>query len=157
MEIHCDASNYCVGAVLVQRIEGRERVISYTSCLLDSAQKNYSTTEKECLALVWAVKRFRAYIWGRKVRVVTDHHSLCWLMKKRDLTGRLARWSLTLQDLDLEIVYKSGRLHHDADALSRYPVDQPDGEEEFPMLLAVEVNRSDIMVAQRNSKWGGVP
>ena len=86
MEIHCDACGYGVGAILVQRHDGKERVISYTSCLLDSAEQNYSITEKECLALVWAVQRFRTYIWGMKVRVVTDHHSLCWLMKKKELS-----------------------------------------------------------------------
>ena len=155
MEIHCDACGYGIGAVLVQRHDGKERVIAYTSCLLDSAEQNYSITEKECLALVRAVQRFRIYIWGMKIRVITDHHSLCWLMKKKDLAGRLARWSLLLQDLDIEIVHKSGKLHQDADALSRHPVDPPGQEEEIPMLSfqSITSNFPTIGAAQRESSW----
>lgn len=83
MEVHCDACGYGVGAVLVQRQNGEEKVLSYASRLLSDAEKNYSITEKECLALVWAVQKFKNYVWGMKVKVVTDHHSLCWLMKKK--------------------------------------------------------------------------
>jgi hypothetical protein len=125
MEIHCDASGHGIGAVLVQKQDGEERVLSYANRLLSLAERNYPTTEKECLALV---QKFENYVWGMKIKVVTDHHSLCWLMKKRDLARRLARWSLQLQDLDIEIVHRSGRLHSDADALSRSPVDPPEEE-----------------------------
>jgi hypothetical protein len=111
MEIHCDASNYGVGAVLVQKHGDEEHVVAYASRLLSNPEINYSVSEKECLALVWSVRKFQSYIWGLKIRVVTDHHSLCWLLKKRDLSGRLARWSLQLEDLDIEIVHRSGHLH----------------------------------------------
>lgn len=101
-EIHTDASRYGIGAILVQQSEGGERVISYVSRLLSSAEFNYSVSEKECLALVWATEKFKTFIWGNRVRILTDHHALCWLLKKKNLAGRLARWSLQLQDLDLE-------------------------------------------------------
>ena len=144
MEIHCDASGYGLGAVLVKQQEGGERVISYASRLLSKAESNYSVTERECLALIFAVQRFRSYIWGAKIKVVTDHHALCWLMKKKDLAGRLARWSLQFQDLDIEIVYRSKKLHSDANVLSRNPVDHPEPIDEIPTLMLLTTDKGNF-------------
>jgi len=116
---------------------GRERPIAFASRLLTKAERNYSITEKECLALVWAVKKFHSYIWGAEVKVVTDHHALCWLITKKDLAGRLARWTLSVQVYQPKIVYKSGQLYEDADALSRYPVTIKGTEDEEDDLLPV--------------------
>lgn len=105
--IQCDASNVGVGAVLFQ-IDGdkNERPIAFFSQKLNSAQTNYSVTEKECLAAVLAVKRFRPYVELMPFTIITDHASLKWLMSLRDLNGRLARWALQLQIYDFKIEHK---------------------------------------------------
>ena len=127
MEIHPDASGYGIGAVLVQKIDGKDSPLAFASRLLKGSELNYSITEKECLAAVWAIKNFQYIIWGCEIIVVTDHHALCCLLSKKDLAGRLARWATVIQGDHLRIVHKSGRLHSDSDDLSRYPV--PCGEE----------------------------
>ncbi|KAL0294962.1 UNVERIFIED_CONTAM: Retrovirus-related Pol polyprotein from transposon.6 [Sesamum radiatum] len=107
-EIMCDASNHAVGAVLGQRVGRDPHVIYYVSRMLDSAQSNYTTTEKELLAIVFALEKFRPYLLGTKVIVYSDHAALKYLLSKKDAKPRLIRWILLLQEFDLTIKDKKG-------------------------------------------------
>lgn len=119
-----DASGTAIGAILSQGPIGKDRPISYASRVLNDAEKNYSTIEKELLAIVYAVKHFRPYLYGKRFILVTDHKPLSWLHKAKDPTSRLARWKIKLAEYDYEIVYKAGKTNVNADALSRNPVEQ---------------------------------
>ncbi|XP_032689765.1 uncharacterized protein LOC116853019 [Odontomachus brunneus] len=119
--IQTDASTEGLGAVLTQRLDNEERVIAYASRTLDRAERNYSATELECLAVVWGIRRLRDYLEGYRFTVITDHQSLRWLQKVEAPTGRLARWIIELQQYDFEIQYRRGSLNTVADALSRQP------------------------------------
>ena len=94
----CDASNYALGVVLAQKIDKLPRVIYYASRTLDAAQANYTTTEKELLAIVFALEKFRSYLLGTRVIVYTDHAALKYLLKKVESKPRLIRWMLWLQE-----------------------------------------------------------
>ena len=108
-------------AVLSQGKIGTDLPISFASRTLNKAEKNYSATEKEMLAIVWAIKHFRPYLFGRKFIVVTDHKPLIWLFRVKDPGSRLLKWRIKLEEFDFEIIYKSGKMNTNADALSRFP------------------------------------
>lgn len=116
-----DASNHGIGAVLSQLQDGNEKVIAYFSRVLSKTEKNYCVTRRELLAIVASVKSFHHYLYGRKFLIRTDHVSLRWLMSFRELEGQLARWLERLQQYEFEIVHRKGRLHQNADGLSRRP------------------------------------
>ena len=98
-----------------------ERVICYGSAGTNKHQKNYSATQLELLAIVWALKTYRHYLLGAPFRLETDHRPLAWLLKQKDISGVMARWILTMQEYDINLVYKPGRVNNNADGLSRTP------------------------------------
>ncbi|CAL1370582.1 unnamed protein product [Linum trigynum] len=107
-ELMCDASDYAVGAVLGQRRGRHFQPICYASKTLNDAQENYTTTEKELLAVIFAFDNFRTYLVLSKVIVYTDHSTIRFLMSKADAKPRLIRWILLLQEFDVEIREKRG-------------------------------------------------
>ena len=122
--IDCDASNTAVGAVLSQEEPdtGDEHPIYYYSRLLNAAEKNYSTTDRECLAVIAAVKKFRVYVLGAPLMIRTDHTAVRQLLNKVDATGRYARWVCIVSEFDFTLRYQPGPRHGNADGLSRMKV-----------------------------------
>ncbi|KAK9044468.1 hypothetical protein V6N11_058368 [Hibiscus sabdariffa] len=115
----CDASDYAAGAVLGQRKGKIFHPIYYANKTLNDAQINYTTTEKELLAVIFAFVKFRSYLLGTKVTVYTDHSAIKYLLSKKDAKPRLIRWILLLQEFDVEIIDRKGTENQVADHLSR--------------------------------------
>jgi hypothetical protein len=118
-EIMCNASEYAVDAVLGQRKDKKPFVMYYASKTLNSAQMNYTTTERELLAVVFACDKFRSYLVGSPVVVFSDHAALKYLLSKKDSKARLVQWILLLQEFDITIKDKKGIENVVTDHLSR--------------------------------------
>ncbi|XP_070666661.1 uncharacterized protein [Malus domestica] len=143
-ELMCDASDYAIGAVLGQRKNKQPHVIYYASRTLNDAQLNYSTTEKELLAVVFALDKFRSYLLGTKVIIFTDHAALKYLLTKKEAKPRLIRWMLLLQEFDIEIRDKKGVENVVADHLSRMVHEEASPiSETFPdeQLMSIQAER----------------
>nr|GEW14161.1 reverse transcriptase domain-containing protein [Tanacetum cinerariifolium] len=117
-ELMCDASDYAVGAVLRQRIEKHFRPIHYASKTMNQAKANYTTTEKEMLAVVYVFEKFHSYLIMNKSIVYTDHSTLKYLFAKKDVKALLLRWILLLQEFDFKVIDTRGAENYAADHLS---------------------------------------
>ena len=115
-----DASDYAIGAILLQDQGNGFQPIAYESRKLHPAELRRSVYEKEMLAVLHSLKAWRCYVDGRPVELVTDHESLKWLLTQKELDRQQAKWIQTLSQFDIDIVYKPGRVNP-ADALSRHP------------------------------------
>ncbi|CAL9019468.1 unnamed protein product [Prunus brigantina] len=159
-ELMCDASDYALGAVLGQRKDKKPHVIYYASRTLNDAQLNYSTTEKELLAVVFALDKFRSYLLGTKVIIYSDHAALKYLLTKKEAKPRLIRWMLLLQEFDMEIRDKRGCENVVADHLSRlvHEEDPLPIPEAFPdeQLLTIEDARTFCMTCDRCQRMGNI-
>ena len=117
--VRTDACKSGVGCVLEQEFGDGRHPILYMSKKFSDAERRYSVIEKECYAIVWAVKSLWVYLEGKEFIIETDHAPLQWLQKMRMSNQRLLRWSLTLQELKFRVVYVPGKMNIVADVLSR--------------------------------------
>ena len=130
-----DASGWCLGAILWQyQGDRKEGPIYYASRQMGLAERNYTTTEREALAVMYACRKFRHYLLGYRVVFHADHNSLKYLVNKPDLSGRVARWILMLQKFNYEVVVKSGKANSNADYLSRHKGLEASSSIETPFL-----------------------
>ena len=112
---------WAFGAILSQTQEGLERVISYASKATYPSQSKYGSTQLELKAVDWATAHFRHYLLGQPFKLVTDHSALTWLFNTPDLSGLCARWIMRLQEYEIDVTYRAGKILRNVDALSRIP------------------------------------
>lgn len=148
-----DASNIAVGAVLSQGTVGSDHPVCFASRTLNETEQRYSTIEKELLGIIWAVKYFRPYLYGRRFTIYTDHRPLVWLWSLKEPNSKMLRWRLRLEEFDYEVVYKKGTYNTNADALSRVKTEAinaletsstyPEVDEELDKLISEVVKEDD--------------
>ena len=117
--VQTDASDIGLGVVLSQVVDGSEHPVCFLSRKLLPRERNYSTIEKECLAIVWGIQMLDPYLFGTMFTVQTDHNPIQWLNSLKAKNQRLLRWSLSLQEYRFDIVHRKGSANANADALSR--------------------------------------
>lgn len=159
--LSCDASPYGVGCVLSQIFDNVEKPVMFASSTLSVAEKNYSQTHREALAIIFGVKKFHKYIYGKHFIIRTDHQALKEIFGEKKTpsvaAARLQRWGIFLSMYDYKIEYKSAKNLSNADALSRLPVNGATGEEENCLNL-IHINNElfisgeEIKKATQNDK-----
>ena len=120
--LYTDASTAGLGAILTQVRDGKERIICCASRALNQAEKSYPATKLECLAIVWAVAKFRPYLMAMPFEVFTDHYALQWLKTMRTGSALLHRWSAELKEYNFTVHHRLGKIQSHVDGLSRLPV-----------------------------------
>ena len=118
--LHTDASDHAMGAILMQEDDdGHVHPVAYASKTFNDAQQNYDTTEREALAIIWALQHFNTYCEGHKYTLMTDHQALSYIRTNKNSSKRIHRWQVLLQAYEVDIYYKKGSTNHAADLLSR--------------------------------------
>lgn len=153
--VDTDASANSLGAVLSNIIDGEEMPLVFASRVLSKTETNYSTTKREALAVIQAMKWFRSYLWGHKFILRTDHASLQWLFRQNS-DGMTFRMVQVLQEFDFEVVHRPGQKHGNADGLSRQTTTMPDwseGEKETHWVSCPEPMDWTEALNRCNTSW----
>ena len=159
--LYTDASSEAIGMVLSQVQEGKERVISYGGKKISQSEKRFSTTERECLAVIVSLKHFETYLRGVHVTIVTDHAALKWILSQKQPKGHIARWVAFLQQSNYSIKHQPGKSLGNADGLSRREYDQSPADQISPQVsphespLDSELDKR-IFVTDDHSKMANV-
>ncbi|KFM71017.1 Transposon Ty3-I Gag-Pol polyprotein, partial [Stegodyphus mimosarum] len=144
LEIAADASDYAIGAVLMQK----GHPLAFFSKTLNATQRNYTATERETLAVLMAVQKFRVHFGKAPVTVFSDHAAVGRLYSGKNLTPRLIRWALKLQEYNLIIKYKPGKENNVADALSRIKLDDEGNELKCTVLTSKIIDSRETIIAE---------
>lgn len=154
--VSCDASATALGACLSQKVGGVERPVAFASRVLSSAERNYSASEREALACLWACEKWHFYLYGRRFTLVTDHQALRTLLTAGG-TGhrplRLHRWCDRLYQYTFDILYRPGRENHVADCLSR-SYDDTESEHSANVAAVAAAGVSDVTSSDANTHDG---
>src|SRR6202008_341407 len=102
---------------------GKEHPILYDSKTLNKSEQNYDTIHLKALAVIWALKKFRHYLHGRKFKIITDHNALVWILNsdKSFTNAKFIKWRMFLQEFQFQVIHRKGKVHSSVDALSRIP------------------------------------
>ena len=147
-KVYADACGYGLGVILAQENdEGEEHPVAYASRTLVQSEKNYSVTDKEGLAVIFALKKYRHYLLPNKFQVVVDHQALRYMFTKAEATGRLGRWLALVSEFQMEVVYRKGRKHQNVDAMSRRR-DKDEVDEEAVVELIEECKQGQLIVCK---------
>ena len=148
-----NASLTGIGAVLSQLVNGKEKVLGFASKALSRTERNYCVTRRELFAVVYYVRHFRPYLYGREFTVRTDHASLKWLFRFKEPEGQLARWLEALSEYKFNIIHRDGKKHGNADGLSRKPCRQCGRCDDDDENYRVNSNDHKIRVIALQSVW----
>ena len=156
--VFVDASDIAIGSVLMQVTDPKwYRLVYYAIRKLSKAERNYSTTERESLGMVYNITKYRHNLSGSKFLFHVDHLALLYLVSKASLTGKIARWTLLLQEFKFDIFHRPGVPHAVADYLSRLESDEVGDRvrDEFPDTESFKITTeppTDSIVAEED-KW----